>query len=489
MMNQEDAKELGLVVGDRVRVSSGEQTCIKDVHIAVEMLNRGELGFCVTKGPCEMRPPEGSMADVVPVARPQSVSYIREKMKGGFYSREQMDAIIKDIVDNQLNEVELTAFVMGNYLRRVEFDEIEAMTRAMIDTGEKISIGQGTVVDKHSIGGVPGNTISLLVVPIIAAAGLFIPKTSSRAITSASGTADTMEVLAPVELTQSEIRDITLKVGGVIAWGGNSNIAPADDIIIQIERHLLIDPHPQLLASVIAKKGAVGAKYAVIDIPVGGTKVSNVTIGRSLARDFSELGRRLGMEISCVLTDGSQPVSNAVGPALEAREALRALEGNPRPSPLIEKAVGIAGTLLEASGKSRNGMKTAEDLLVSGKALEKFREIIGAQGGDATVTTDAIVIGEFTTTIVAPKDGTASAIDSIAIVGIARAAGAPKDKGAGILLHKRLGSTVSAGQPLFTIFADKDWKLSNAVDLAEKNNPFNLSGMILERYPKNTILS
>lgn len=488
MLNPEDAKELGLVVGDRVSVTSGKQTCIKDVHIAVEMLNRGELGFCMTTGPCEMRPPEGSMAEVTPVPRPLSIGYIRDKLKGGSYTTEQMTTIVKDIVNNQLNEVELTAFVMGNYLRRVEFDEIEAMTRAMINTGEKITIGKGTVVDKHSIGGVPGNTISLLVVPIIAAAGLLIPKTSSRAITSASGTADTMEVLAPVTLSQNEIRDITTKVGGTIAWGGTSNIAPADDIIIRIERHLLIDPYPQLLASVIAKKGAVGAKYAVIDIPVRGTKVRDVNKGRSLARDFNELGRRLGIEISCVLTDGSQPVSNAVGPALEAREAMYALEGKAHPSTLVEKAVGIAGALLELSGRSSTGIKAAEDLLVSGKALDKFREIIGAQGGDATISADAIPVGEFTATIQAPEKGYTSSINSIAIVGIARAAGAPKDQGAGIILHERVGSTISRGQPLFTICAEKDWKLSQALDLAEKNNPFNLSGMILETYPRTRVL-
>ncbi|MDT8357816.1 MAG: AMP phosphorylase [Methanomicrobiaceae archaeon] len=488
ILNQEDAKELGLVVGDRVSVTSEEKTCIKDVHIAVEMMERGEIGFCRTEGPCEMRPTEGTVAEVTPVPRPKSIGYILDKLKGGSYNNGQMNTVIKDIVENQLNEVELTAFVMGNYLRKVEFDEIEAMTRAMINTGAKISIGQTPVVDKHSIGGVPGNTISLLVVPIIAAAGLLIPKTSSRAITSASGTADTMEVLAPVDLTVEEIRDITTRVGGVIAWGGNSGIAPADDIIIRIERHLLIDPFPQLLASVISKKGAAGADYAVIDIPVGGTKVKGVNHGRSLARDFNELGRRLGIEISCVLTDGSQPVSNAIGPALEAREAMHALEGKALSSTLIEKAVGVAGTLLEVSGKSDQGVKAAENLLSSGKALEKFREIINAQGGDGRISAETIPVGDFTATIEAPGEGFASSINSIGIVGIARAAGAPKDQGAGILLHQRKGSNITAGQPLFTIYAEKEWKLTQAIDLAQKNNPFQLSGMILEKYPKSTVL-
>ncbi len=206
LLNPEDVAELGLVVGDRVRVVYGRQSCIKDVHIATQMLKRGELGFCETHGPCEMKLADGEPVEVFPVPRPRSVDYIKKKMTGQRLAKDEIHTIIQDISENMLNEVEITAFVMANYYQSVDFDETEAMTRAMIETGERIEFDQENVVDKHSIGGVPGNKISLLVVPIIAASGLLIPKTSSRAITSASGTADTMEVLAEVHLGVKEIK-------------------------------------------------------------------------------------------------------------------------------------------------------------------------------------------------------------------------------------------------------------------------------------------
>ncbi|MDD1677199.1 MAG: AMP phosphorylase [Methanomicrobiales archaeon] len=488
MMNPEDVAELGLVVGDRVKVVYERHSCIKDVHIAVEFLKRGELGFCRTTGPCAMHIPEGEMVEVLPVARPRSIEYIKNKMNGKRLAQEEIDTITRDIVDNMLNEVELTAYVMATYLRGADFDEIEWMTRSMINTGETITFEKGHVVDKHSIGGVPGNKISLLIVPIIAASGLLIPKTSSRAITSASGTADTMEVLANVTLDIREIKEITERVGGVIAWGGATNIAPADDLIIQVERHLSVDPKSQLLASVIAKKGAMGAKHVVIDIPVGGTKVATMEQGRELAGNFTELGRRLGLAVSCVLTYGSQPVGRTIGPALEAWEALTALENGTSSKSLVEKSAGIAGVLLELSGKATNGAAYAREVLESGKALEKFREIIEAQGGNPAVKSTDISLGDKRHDVMAVQDGSVALINNIHLVRIARAAGAPKDKGAGILLHVKGGSHVKAGDPLFTIFAEKEWKLDYANDLTGQIPPMIVSGMILESYPSPTIM-
>jgi AMP phosphorylase len=276
------------------------------------MLKRGELGFCKTAGRCDMHVAEGETVEVFPVSRPASIDFIKKKMTGKKLERDEISAIIRDIGDNMLNEVEITAFVMANFFQNIDFDETEWMTRAMIESGDTIAFDRDTVVDKHSIGGVPGNKITLLVVPVIAASGLLIPKTSSRAITTASGTADTMEVLADVTLDIQEIQEITNRLGGVIAWGGSTNIAPVDDIIIQVERHLSIDPKPQLLASIMAKKGAIGAKHVVIDIPVGeGTKVPEITYARELANDFTRMGQRFGMNIACVMTYGGQPVGRA----------------------------------------------------------------------------------------------------------------------------------------------------------------------------------
>lgn len=488
LLNPGDVAELGLVVGDRVRVAYGRQSCIKDVHIATGMLRRGEVGFCETRGPCDMKIMEGETVDVTPIPRPRSVDYIRKKMTGSRLAADEVHAIIQDISDNMLNEVEITAFVMANYYQSIDFDETEAMARAMIATGGKIVFDNGNVVDKHSIGGVPGNEISLLVVPVIASSGLLIPKTSSRAITSASGTADTMEVLADVSLDIAEIKEITQSTGGVIAWGGATDIAPADDVIIRVERHLSIDPWPQLLASVMGKKGAVGAKHVVIDIPVGpGTKVTELTKGRELANDFTELGRRLGLNVSCLLTYGAQPVGRAIGPALEAQEALAVLEGGPAPDSLVEKATGIAGRLLEISGLTPNGAEVARDAIRTGRALAKMQEIIAAQGGTGITRSADVPVGPATADVRAESGGTISRMDNPRLVRVARAAGAPKDKGAGLLLHGKTGSHIRAGDPLFTIFAEKEWKLSQAIELARREPPVIVSGMILETFPQYTV--
>ncbi len=489
MVSPDDAAELGLIVGDRVKISYGKKFCVSDVHIATGMVDKGEIGICMTAGPCEIEIPEGAEVEVYPVSKPKSIEYIKKKMDGKKLNRDEIHAIVRDIVSNMLTEVELTAFVMADYLQHVDIDEIEWLTEAMIDTGETLTFEKGIVVDKHSIGGVPGNKISLLVVPIIAASGLMIPKTASRAITSASGTADTMEVLADVNLGIDEIREVTESVGGVIAWAGATNIAPADDKIISVEHPLSIDPRPQLLASVMAKKGSIGAKHIVIDIPVGeGSKVADVEQGRTLSTDFSELGRRMGLDVSCVMTYGGQPVGRTIGPALEAREALKVLETAKGPRSLIEKATGVAGVLLEMSGKTRNGSEYANQLIESGKALEKFKQIVEGQGGDPEVTSKSISVGTHKYDMKAPIDGAVAVVNNSKLVKVARAAGAPKDKGAGIVLHKKGGQHVKAGASLFTIYAEKEWKLDQAIELATPDPPLTVSSMILERYPSYRVI-
>ncbi len=482
IMNQADADEIGVFEGDRIRLSF-KRPVVATVQIAVGLIERGEIGICEHLAR-EYGLSDGEKIKITPVPKPRSVEFIRKKLNGKKLTKEEIYEIVRDIVNDALTEVELTTFVLSNYVHGMDFDEIEWLTRAMIETGETLTFEEGIVVDKHSIGGVPGNKISLIVVPIIASAGLLIPKTASRAITSASGTADTMEVLADVNLSIDEIKEITEEVGGVIAWGGATNIAPADDKIIRVEYSLAIDPRSQLLASVIAKKGAIGAKNIVIDIPVGeGSKVPDIESGKSLANDFVELGRRLGLNVMCALTYGGQPVGRAVGPALEAWEALKSMEERKGAKSLIEKALGIAGILLEMSGKTFNGREYAKEIFESGKALEKFRQIVEAQGGDPNVKSDDIPIGDKTYDFLSPIDGAVASVLNDRIVKIARAAGAPKDKGAGILLYKKGGNHVKKGEVLFRIYAEKEWKLDKAIEIAIREPPVIVSGMILERIP------
>ncbi len=330
----------------------------------------------------------------------------------------------------------------------------------------------------------PGNKITLLIVPIIAANGLLIPKTSSRAITGAGGTADLMEILAPVEFTAAQIKEMTEKVGGVIVWGGATNIAPADDKLIKIEYPLSIDPHCQLLASIMAKKGAVGAQKVVMDIPTGlGTKIPDVKSGRKLARDLISLGERLGMDIDCALTYGSSPVGRTVGPGLEVIEALKVLESMEGPNSLIEKSIALAGMLLEMGGVAAKGKgrELALETLKNGKALAKFKEIVEIQGGDSTVTSKDIKLGGFTAEVNAPANGYIIEFDNKRIVQIARLAGAPNDKGSGVVIHKKRGEMVEEGGPVITIYAEKEEKLAEALKSAREIPPIVVEGMLIEQ--------
>jgi AMP phosphorylase len=395
-----------------------------------------------------------------------------------------MHAIIEDIVEGNLTEVELTAFVTASYIYSMDADEIEWMTRAMVKTGDQISFDTHPVMDHHSIGGVPGNKISLDVVPIVAAAGLLIPKTSSRAITGAGGSADLMEILCPVSFRADEIKKITTKVGGCLVWGGATNIAPADDKIISVEYPLSIDPRSQLLASVMAKKYAVGADTMVLDIPTGQeTKIPTIQEGRKMARDFMELGDRLGMKVECVLSYGSSPIGRAIGGGLEVREAMLLLEKNEGPRSLVEKTIGISGMLLEMGGVAakNDGARMANEIVKSGKALKKFKEIIEAQGGDPNVTSDSVPVGDKVATVLSPQDGYITDISNKRLVAAVRMAGAPHDKGAGILLHKKKGEYVSKGDGLYTLYADKEWKLDVAIKESLREPIIYVEGMILEK--------
>ncbi len=481
VINTQDAKELGVRGGDRVRLK--DHSFITAIVETGDMFPKGTVG--VYQECCEKLGKVCPLTiDLVPTSRPNSVRFIKKMMDQQKLTQDEIYQIVQDIVKENLTEIEMSAFVTTSYIHGMTSDETEWLTRAMIDSGEKIEFQTHPIMDKHSIGGVPGNKISLLVVPIIAANHLLIPKTSSRAITGAAGTADLMEVLAPVEFTAEEIKSITEKIGGVIAWGGATNIAPADDKLIRAEYPLSIDPRCQLLSSIMAKKGAVGADCVAIDIPVGtGTKINTIEEGKKLARDLIELGERLGMNVECAMTYGASPVGRTVGPALEVREALKVLETMEGPNSLIEKATGIAGILLEMGGvavKGR-GKDIAMDTLRSGKALSKLKEIIEAQGGDPNIKHTDIKPGEQRGELFSSADGYIIEFDNMRIVEIARMAGAPIDKGAGVWIHKKKGETVKKGEPLITVFADKSWKLTNAMKSAEKAYPLIVEGMLLER--------
>jgi len=456
------AAALGVRAHDRILLERGGRSVVAFVSVAQHLPEDTILVNEEVAASLGLR--EGDEVRASPAPPPRSLGYVREFVRGSWLGPGEIRAIVEDIVESRLSDVELAALVVAAARRGLSIEEAYHFSRAMVETGERLELGVKPVLDKHSIGGVPGDKTTLLVVPILASLGYYIPKTSSRAITSPAGTADRAEVLMPVDLTLEEIRRVVLKVGGCIAWGGALRLAPADDKIIRVEHPLSLDPF--LVPSIVAKKAAVGATHVVIDIPVGrGAKVETPREAEHLARMFIEVGGRMGMRVACAITFGDQPVGYAAGPALEAREALRALEGS-GPHDLVDKASSLVGILLELVGVE-GGKALALEAIRSGRALAKLREIIAEQGGDPSVRADEIPVGDKRLTVRADRDGIVTWISNTAVATLARLAGAPRDKGAGVELHVKLGEAVRRGDPLLTIYSEHSPKLRAAEEYLE----------------------
>lgn len=417
---------------------------------------------------------EGCAVKVRHATPPKSLSYVHQKIAGNRLDYQQYLEIIQDINANRYSKIEITAYLVGCAESEMDRDEVLYLTRAMIDTGDRIDWNGSMVADKHCIGGIPGNRTSMLIMPIIATYGLLMPKTSSRAITSPAGSADTMEALANVELDINSLKKIVNQFGGCLAWGGTAKLAPVDDILISVERPLSMDSPGQMVASILSKKVAAGVTHLIIDIPVGPTaKVHSYAKAIKLRKLFEYVGDNLGLHLEVVITDGKQPIGSGVGPNLEARDVMRVLENDPLASKhLQEKSLQLAGRIIEFDLEVRagQGYTLARDILESGRALETFNKIIDAQGRNP----NPLRFGQLTFDVVATCDGSISSINNFVIAHIARLAGAPIDKAAGLLIHKHLGDSVNKGDWLYTIYAEFDANFSFAKEAAGLDNGFEI---------------
>jgi len=385
---------------------------------------------------------------------PKSIRDVHRKIAGDSLDLDAYLGIARDIAANRYSKIEIAAFLVACSELGLDREEVYYLTRAMIDTGRCLDWSEPLVVDKHCIGGVPGNRTTMLIVPIVAAHGMLIPKTSSRAITSPAGTADTMEVLAQVELSPNKLHEIVRKERACLGWGGTAALAPVDDILISVERPLLMDSPGQLVASILSKKIAAGATHLIVDIPIGPTaKVNNRSSGLALRKLFEYVGDQLELVLEVVFTDGRQPVGRGIGPVLEARDVMQVLEHDPlAPIDLREKALQLAGRILEFDPDVRGGQgyAIARDILDSGRALAKMQAIIDAQGRNP----EPAKPGHLRHDILAGRAGSVAAINNLQLARIARLAGAPMDKGAGVDLHCKLGDAVSEGDRLYSIHAE-----------------------------------
>lgn len=403
---------------------------------------------------------EITFSHLQPVA---SMSDVRAKMYGQRLDKNAFYQIIKDIADTKYSNIELAAFITACAGDHLNIEEITGLTQAMIAAGEKMNWEKVIVVDKHCIGGLPGNRTTPIVVSIIAAAGLTIPKTSSRAITSPAGTADTLETMTNVNLSLKQIYKVVENEGGCMVWGGAVALSPADDVLIKIEKALDIDSEGQMIASVLSKKAAAGSTHVVIDIPVGNTaKVRTHDDAQKLKYYFTVVGQAIGLNIKVLITDGTQPVGRGIGPALEALDVLAVLRNEKNaPQDLKERATLIAGTVLELAGKSTvgNGQQDALQILNSKKAYKKFISICKAQGGFREP-----LIGQLQHEVLAYQSGVVTEVDNRRLAKVAKLSGAPNNPGAGVVYIAPIGKSVTKGDLLFTVYAESKGELAYALE-------------------------
>lgn len=454
----------------RIMVSSDSHSLLTVLNVVDgnEIIQPGQLGLSEQAFRQLGLPPDHTV-HITHAEPPSSMQSVRRKIAGHGLNREDYLGICRDISSNRYSKMEMAAFLVACGQSGMERHEVLYLTEAMVATGDRLSWNADLVADKHCIGGIPGNRTSMIVVPIIAAHGMMIPKTSSRAITSPSGTADTMEVLAQVDLPVDELHHIVEQERGCIAWGGTAKLAPVDDRLISVERPLVIDSAGQMVASILSKKLAAGSTNLLIDIPVGlSAKVHHLDQAMRLRKLFEAVGDELGLHLEVMLTDGRQPVGRGIGPVLEARDVMQVLENHPdAPNDLRQKSLLLAGRILEFDPDVRGGQGyvIARDILDSGRALKKMRAFIDHQGEQK----QTFKPGELTREVCADRDGYITSIDNLQLARIARLAGAPMDKGAGVDLYKKLGDQVVAGEPVYCIFAEFQSDFQFAMDLSKQD--------------------
>lgn len=410
--------------------------------------------------------------------REVALDAIRKKLVGKKLNYQEIFAVMDEIAHNRLGDILTTYFAASGYSQGFTNEELYFLTKAMVATGETLKFS-GIVADKHSIGGIPGTRTTLILVPLIAAAGFTIPKSSSRAITTPDGTADDMEILAKVEFSREEIYEIVKKTQGCIVWGGTFHIAPADDVMIHVEKELSFESYDKIVVSIMAKKVAFGSNHVVIDIPYGkSVKVHRKSDAESLKNKFEYLAKKFNIHINVYIHEAEEPSGNGIGPVLETRDALKVLEQTPdRPLDLENHALMLATKLLSLCIRTHDPKKEKEmiqtygsihgwatHILTSGQALTKMKDIIEAQGGNKDITNTKLTLklGTYCAQITATNKGTIKEINNKNLTSIAKILGAPLQKGAGIYLNKKIGEGFDKGETLYTLYSESMYNLREA---------------------------
>ena len=414
---------------------------------------------------------------------------IRTKRDGGVLSDAAIDWVIDGYTHGRVHDEQMSALLMAIFLRGMNAGEIARWTNAMIDSGERFDFSDLrrdgkplALVDKHSTGGV-GDKITIPLIPVVMACGAAVPQAAGRGLGHTGGTLDKLEAIPgfTAELSKAQIRQQLQALGAAIFAAGD--LAPADRKIYALrDVTATTESLPLIASSVMSKKLAEGANALVIDTKVGrGAFLKTEAESRQLARTMVELGTAHGVATRALLTNMDTPLGRAIGNAVEVAESLEVLAGG-GPADVVELTLALAREMLDAAG-----IRDVDpaDTLTDGTAMDCFRALVAAQGGDLS---QPLPIGAHSETVVAPRGGTMGDIDAMAVglavwrLGAGRAAaGQQVQFGAGMHIHRRPGEPVAAGEPLFTLYTDTPERFGAA--LTELDGGWNVGDLAPESKP------
>jgi len=452
-LHVKDVRRLQCTAGQQLLLQSAHwQACVTIASTTERALaSPGVVGIPVhAVGP---RPtPIPATVELVPRGVPQSLSTIKKKIDGKELTAGEITSVIRDIAEGRIQREEAAGYVVGNFMAGMTDTEIVAQTHAIAREGLQghLHVPKNIpMVDLHCIGGIAGNRTSLIVVPIWLAAGMYVPKTSSRAITSPAGTADTMEVFCPVSFPMIKLAKVVTQAHGCIVWGGGELcLAPADDNIIVLEHPFHLDAESQMISSILAKKQTLGIRRLFLDIPYGPeAKVTTKRDAVRLGERFRRIGKRVGLAVDILTTPAQGPIGRGIGPVWEAQDCLALLRGSQQSYDLREKSLYLAGYGLEATGMvaKGTGMDVARYLLDSGKALAAFETMVYAQGGKIP---KKFPEARHQLIVRSHRSGTIESISNQQTVQIARSLGAPLSKTAGLQFQVAPEDIVKRGDVL-----------------------------------------
>jgi AMP phosphorylase len=461
IINETDAAENGVNIGDKVSLefTGQRKPIIVSLDTTDSIVDEGEIGFFEDVWE-KYRLKFGEVVKINLVPSSKAIASIRKKLLGGKLNYEEIYCIIKDIATDQLGTTLTTYYAAAGYAPGFDEEEMYYMTKALSETGDILKF-DGIVADKHSIGGVAGKGITPLVVPIVSCIdGVVVPNTSTRAVTSASATTDMLEVIMPMSFTKQELESMILKNNSFMVWGGGLDLAPADDKIIQVQKPLGIESIDKFVASIVAKKVAQGVNHVVFDVPMGkGAKIETEEEFQKVKSHFERVCGKFGIKVRIHRRDVRGIDGNAVGPALECREFLRVYERDERRSlQLEEDALQIAGDLIELCGKAQQGegYVRAKQILESGDAFQKLKQIVKFQGGNENLSSNTLEIGGITWDFISEHEGKIEGINNKKVFEVCVALGNPRIKEAGMYFYKKPGEEVKKGDKLVTLFATTD---------------------------------